>query len=110
MLPVTRHDRSAEPKVLVLISDGWEDDLSELERVLEAWIERDYPRLRQNGAEDKRPQLRFDEDESAGDLKRVVSVASGVKNEWAESLARRLSREFPFLWGLEIGRKPRPLP
>ena len=96
MLPVIRHDPSSEPKVLILASDGWEGDLSQLELVLEAWIQQDYPGLGQNEAEDKRPQLRYDEDESAGDQKTVVVRAWRFKNEWVDSLASRLGREFRF--------------
>jgi Sulfatase-modifying factor enzyme 1 len=110
MLPVVRHDRSTEPKVLILKSDGWECDLSELQPVLDAWIQQDCPALGQSEAEDKRPQLRCDEDESAGDEKTVVIRAWTFKSEWADSLASRLGREFPFLWRLEVGRKPRQLP
>jgi len=110
MLPVIRHDLSTEPKVLILVSDGWECDLSQLELVLGAWIQQDYPALGQNEAEDNRPQLRYDEDESAGDEKTVVVRAWRFKSEWADSLASRLGREFPFLWRLEVGREPRQLP
>src|SRR6266852_974312 len=111
MLPVIRHDRSTEPKVLVLVSDGWECDLNQLDLVLGAWIQQDYPGLVGNeaSAEHERPQLRFDEDESANDQKTVVVRAWRFKNEWVDSLASRLGREFPFLWGLEVGREPQPL-
>lgn len=51
----------------------------------------------------------YDEDESAGDQKTVVVRAWRFKNEWVESLASRLGREFPFLWRLEVGREPQPL-
>jgi hypothetical protein len=111
MLPIIRHDRSTEPKVLVLVSDGWEYDLSKLDLVLGAWIQQDFPALGQNeaSAEQERPQLRYDEDESAGDQKTVVVRAWRFKNEWVDSLASRLGREFPFLWRLEVGREPQPL-
>jgi Sulfatase-modifying factor enzyme 1 len=104
MLEVIRHDRATEPKILSLVSDGWEGDLSQLDIVLGAWIEQDYPRLRQPEA--LGPQLRYDEEESAGDQKTIVLRAWRFKNEWVDSLASRLGREFPFLWRLEVGREP----
>src|SRR5262245_45851451 len=104
MLDVIRHDRSTEPKILILVSDGWECDMSQLDIVLGSWIEKDYPRLRQTEA--LVPELRYDEEESAGDQKTIVIRAWRFKTEWVDSLASRLGREFPFLWRLEVGREP----
>lgn len=102
-LPVERHDASADPPLLVLISDGdWTPyDLARLDAVLSAWL-RDEGLVPADPAA-PRPTLVYRPDESPGDLKSIVLRAEHVPSSRLESLARRLGRKFPFLWSLDVG-------
>jgi hypothetical protein len=109
-LTVVRYDFSEEPAVLSLASDGdWSDhDLARLDSVLDDWL-RSEPRLRgQGGAIElgAPPVLRYDEAETAGERKSVVIHTERFKSSWCDSLGKRLIREFPFLWWMEVGRIP----
>lgn len=104
--PVERHDASAEPPLLVLVSDGdWTPyDLARLDAVLAAWL-RDEGLVPADPAAPG-PTLAYRPDESPGDLKSIVVRASHVPSSRLESLADRLGRKFPFLRSLDVGWAP----
>jgi hypothetical protein len=109
-LPVVRRDTSPEPKLLLLSSDGeWtNEELGRLDDVLDTWLEAECPERKQNQDKppDHRPWLRSDPEKSAEDRKTILIRAGNFKNTWCESLGRRLAKEFPFLWELEVGEEP----
>ena len=106
-LPIERNDPSAEPAVLVLISDGgWTPyDLGRLDVVLASWL-RDEGLIPDDPSA-PRPALTYRPEESPADLKSIVLRAEQIPSSRIESLAIRLGRKFPFLWSLDVGWPPR---
>lgn len=105
-LPVMRYDRSAQPSLLILTSDGDWEDLERLDAVLNDWLVQDCPAGGKGAAGRAAPRLWFDRENSSGDLKTILVRTENFEAGWCESLAERLGTEFPFLWHLDVGYDP----